>query len=271
MTKKTDKIKYILFIITYVLSCLTISTDQFDGYLSYTTADRLLIKFALVFVFVLIAALINRNQQDRILEFSGIFLNVLLVFFAFDYFVTNISGSSSYYRMWWLSIIYIANSGLYVALSISRNADFYCLSRKFWLSVLPTYMLSFLLVFVRKPNIYFEVNLKLGKGLVSYFDYLAKNFHSSADLLFNFVGNVAFFIPIPFLIKAVFPKLKNSLIFIIGFTVPFFVEGYQYIFRCGSVDIDDIVFNLAGLIIGFICLLLESKMHKNDVNKLTQD
>lgn len=258
----SNKIKYIFFVITYILSCLTISTDKFQGYLGYSSTDRLLIKFLLVFLFVLLATTINKKQQERIVEFSGIFLNVLLVFFAFDYFVANISGSENYYKMWWLSIIYIANTALYIGVSVSRQSGFDKLSRKLWLSFLPFYIFSFLIIFARKPNSYFEVNLKFGNGLISYLDYMISHFHGNTWPLFNFVGNVVFFIPIAFLIKAVFPKIKKYQIFIIGLIVPFCVEGYQYIFKCGSVDIDDIVFNISGFTIGFISLLLENKIHK---------
>lgn len=260
-TNTINKIKYLIFAVTFVLSCLTISTDRFDGYLSYSNTNLLLIKFALVFVFVLIAALINKNQSKRIVEFSGIFINILLVFFAFDYFVTHISGSIIYYRMWWLCIIFVANAGLYTGLSISCKNEFDAVSRKFWLSFLPTYVFSFLLVFARKPNTYYELNLKFGSGLISYFDYLLS--HNDAEFLFNFVGNVAFFIPVSFLTKALFPKIKNYLILIIGVIIPFCVEGYQYIFKCGNVDVDDIVFNLFGFLLGFFTLLLEKKLHKN--------
>ena len=60
----SNKIKYIFFVITYILSCLTISTDKFQGYLGYSDTDKLLIKFSLVFLFVLLAAIINKKQQE---------------------------------------------------------------------------------------------------------------------------------------------------------------------------------------------------------------
>jgi glycopeptide antibiotics resistance protein len=262
---KSNKIKYALFIVTYFLSCITISTNQFDGYFGYENTNKLLIKFILVFISVTLVTIINKSQQWKLIEFTEIFSNVLLVFYIFDYFVTNISGSTVYYRLWWLCIIYIANAGYYIGLSITRQPNFEKISRKFWLSMLPTYIFTFLLIFARTPNSYFDVNLKLGQGLLSYLNYLITYFQNAAEFLFNFVGNVAFFIPLPFLTKAVFPKVKYSVIMIIGIIVPFLVEGYQYIFKCGSVDIDDIVFNLAGFLIGFIALIIEGKIHNKKV------
>lgn len=263
MSKQSNKIKYALFVITYVLSCLSISSDRFDGYLGYSSTEYLLLKFGLVFIFVLVMTLINKNQLDKITEFSSIFLNVLLAFFLFDYFVTHISGNYSYYRMWWLSIIFMANAGLYIGISLGAKTGFQRLSKRFWLSFLPTYIISFLLVFARKPNTYFEVNTKFGNGLLSYFDYLVSHFHFNSWPLFNFVGNVVFFIPIAFLLNATFKKIKSYQIFIVGLCIPFIVEGYQYVFKCGSVDIDDIVFNISGFLLGFAALAIEKRIHKS--------
>ncbi|MCH5320480.1 MAG: VanZ family protein, partial [Eubacterium sp.] len=242
-------------------SCFTVTTNRITGYFSYTTTDRLIFKFVIVFLFVIATVLLNKNQLNYTINYSSVFINVLLVIFVFDYFVTNFSGTNSYYRMWWLCIIHIANAGLYIGLSLCCKYDFKKLAKKLLLSFLPTYIFTFLLIFARKPNSYFEVNLKLGEGLISSLDYLISHFHGNTWPLFNFVGNIAFFIPIPFFIKAVFPKIKIYQIFFAGLLVPFFVEGYQFIFKCGSVDIDDIVFNVSGFLVGFIALLIENKIH----------
>ncbi len=261
MTKTTDKIKYLFFIITYTLSCFTVTTNRITGYFSYKSTDMLIIKYTVVFLFVFASVLLNRNKLKYVIDYSSVFINILLILYIFDYFVTNFSGTDSYYRMWWLCMIYIANAGLYAGFTLICKDDFERLSKKFWLSFLPTYIFTFLLVFARKPNIYYDVNLKFGNGLLSTADYLISHFHINTWPLFNFVGNIAFFIPIPFIFGTLFPKLKNYQIFLIIILIPFLVEGYQYVFKCGNVDIDDIVFNMSGIIIGFILLLIENKIH----------
>lgn len=264
MTKTEDKIKYLFFIITYTLSCFTVTTNRITGYFSYTTTDRLIFKFVIVFLFVIAAVLLNKNQLKYTIDYSSVFINILLIIFIFDYFVTKFSGTDSYYRMWWLCIIHIANAGLYIGLSLCCKNNFKKLSKKLLLSFLPTYIFTFLLIFARKPNSYFDVNLKIGNGLISTLDYLISHFHGNTWPLFNFVGNVAFFIPIPFFTKAVFHKIKTYQIFLSGISVPFIVEGYQFIFKCGSVDIDDILFNISGFFVGFVALLIENKINQKN-------
>lgn len=262
--KSKINFKMILFILTYSLSCFTITTDNtaFPSYLRYTGTLNLLIKFAIIFAVMLVVTVINRKNAVKCVNFSSVFLNITTVIYAFDYYSSNVSGSIDYYRMWWLSAIFITQAGFYIGLSVSKTPNFNRLSRQFWLYFLPTYIFTFLLIFARTPNTYFEVNLKLGQGLISQFDYLKSHFSGNTWPLFNFVGNVAFFIPIAFMIKAIFPKIKNAFILLLSATVPFFVEGYQYIFKCGSVDIDDIVFNLSGILIGFIIFIAEQKINK---------
>lgn len=270
MTHARFNFKYIFFIIVYTLSCLTISSDRFDGSLGFASSEQLIFKFTVIFIFAMAAALLNKNQQKKITDFSSVCLNLILILFIFDYFVVDLSGDQDYCKMWWLCSIYITNAGLYIGLSLGCKNGFEKISRKFWLAFLPTYVFSFLLVFLRKPNIYFSVNLKLGDGLISQLEYLLNNFHSYTWSLFNFVGNIAFFIPVAFLVKAVFKNIKNYGILIIGVILPFVIEGYQYIFKCGSVDVDDIVFNISGFALGYTAMYIEKKIHSDNgiLNKI---
>lgn len=117
------------------------------------------------------------------------------------------------------------------------------------------------MVFLRKPNTYYELNLKFGEGILSYYDYFIKSFKGDYWMVFNFIGNVVFFVPLIYIVKAFFPKLKTLYSFLICAVIPFLVEGYQYIFKCGSVDIDDIVLNFSGIIIGLIIYEIIAKVN----------
>ncbi|MCD7796964.1 MAG: VanZ family protein [Clostridiales bacterium] len=224
---------------------------------------KLIIKFVIIFVCNLIAGLINASNADRIGNYIGIFLNIILALYAFDYYFSNISGTDVYYKMWWLSAIFMTQAGYYIALSVSRTNNFKYLARKFWLSMLPIYIFTFLITFARTPNTYYSLNLELGQGLIATFDYMVSNFSGNSWPLFTFVGNVAFFIPIPFIINALFKRIKYVYIIPLSVIVPFLVEGYQYVFKCGSVDIDDLLFNMSGVVLGLIALALENALHKN--------
>ncbi|NLP27549.1 MAG: VanZ family protein [Clostridia bacterium] len=59
--------------------------------------------------------------------------------------------------------------------------------------------------------------------------------------------NISFFIPIGFL----FRNKKGSFSILIILLVLLFVETTQYIFKLGIFDIDDIIFNFIGFVIGY--------------------
>lgn len=252
---KKQNILFAFFIIAYTISCLTISSNQFGGFFSYTTTLNLIVKFIFIFVLVFIATAINKCNEKKVVNYTAVALNAILCLYLFDYYFTNISGSEMYYRMWWLSAIFIAQGAYFIAAKIAGYKNF---AKKFWISFLPTYLCSFIIIFLRKPFTYFSVNLKLGNGVLSTADYLISHISGNTWPLFNLVGNIIFFIPIPFFIKILFHNLKNYQIFLISAVLPYFIEGYQYIFRCGDVDIDDILLNTTGLIIGFIIYLADN-------------
>lgn len=263
MTKaQKNMLLYVLFIITYSLSCFTVSTDKIEGYNGYfssKTTQFMIFKFLLIFSLTLLSVVINKSNTKRITNYTCVFLNITLLIYIFDYYVTELSGNSIYCKIWWLCAIFVTQAGFYIGLSIAKPKDFKTLARKFWLSFIPVFTFTFLIVFLRQPNSYYELNLKIGDGLFSYLGYTLKYFSHSTWSVFGFVGNFVFFIPIPFMLKASFQNMKKPYVFLVGFTVPLLVEGYQFVFKCGSVDIDDIILNELGIIVGMILLLAEQK------------
>ena len=91
---------------------------------------------------------------------------------------------------------------------------------------------------------------------VNLFDYPEKR---SAWL--NVIGNTAMFIPIGIIWPAVFKKLdshKKALLSGIGFSA--FVETLQLPFFDRVTDIDDLILNSAGFVIGYLIYLLIKKL-----------
>ena len=69
----------------------------------------------------------------------------------------------------------------------------------------------------------------------------------------NIVGNVIGFIPIgmilPVMSRRFYPFYKTVLF---GFCLSFFVECVQLITRAGTFDVDDLILNTAGTLIGYL-------------------
>jgi glycopeptide antibiotics resistance protein len=71
-------------------------------------------------------------------------------------------------------------------------------------------------------------------------------------LLFrNIVGNLLLLIPWGFLIPIIFEINSRKILLFSTFFLSLFIEAVQYIFILGVADVDDIIYNLLGALLGF--------------------
>ena len=81
-------------------------------------------------------------------------------------------------------------------------------------------------------------------------------------LVYNFLGNILLFIPIGFLMCSIRKTPHHKILtFFSGFFLSVSIEAAQFIFHSGQSDIDDIIFNTVGILLGLgiYHLLVESK------------
>ncbi len=92
---------------------------------------------------------------------------------------------------------------------------------------------------------------------------------SNYDIIFiNLVGNIVAFIPMGFLLPIVFAKISSIRKTIsVVFLATFFIEVTQYILGVGMCDIDDVILNTLGGIIGFIIYDLHRIIKKYMIKK----
>ena len=89
-------------------------------------------------------------------------------------------------------------------------------------------------------------------------DYWNVVFHRTNDTYFvhcfiNLAGNVLLFIPAGWLLPKIFPTQRNFFRFFATCAgLIFLVETLQLFTLLGSFDIDDVILNLAGMIVGFL-------------------
>lgn len=95
-------------------------------------------------------------------------------------------------------------------------------------------------------------------------EYILRYNRYNFDIWFlNLFGNMIIFIPFGFLLPLIHSKgkdIKSNIFFTLIFS--FCIEGIQYILAIGVFDIDDIILNLIGSIIGFGIYKLFSKILK---------
>lgn len=157
----------------------------------------------------------------------------------------------------------MSQAGVFTAVTISSDKTNYkAFYRRFWIGFTPIYVYTFALCFARTPFVgNSSTNIKLGDGTFRMLYAFIGNLNVDFEAPLIFFGNLLILIPLAFILNAIFKKLKTTHIAIIGTITPFIIEGYQYIFKCGDVDIDDIVLNLLGFYIGLIAMNIISKKY----------
>lgn len=76
--------------------------------------------------------------------------------------------------------------------------------------------------------------------------------HNIRAILRNIGGNIAAFVPMGFLLPLGFPKMnKESKIFAVILAATLSIEISQFIFGVGTCDVDDVILNFIGGIIGY--------------------
>lgn len=102
---------------------------------------------------------------------------------------------------------------------------------------------------------YRRYNLKPFKTINAFMDPHPST--SFASRFYNLAGNIALFIPFGFLFPLVF-RNRRSFDTVIGatFLLSLFFEVFQFITGIGQLDVDDLILNTLGGIVGYILFAL---------------
>lgn len=123
--------------------------------------------------------------------------------------------------------------------------------RKFYRIMIPFYTIFLLyLMFFGFGRSQYEINIVRLSPLISTFSFVKETILWKT-IIINIFGNIIMFTPFGFL-GIVFPKLNDFKTLIINFlSVIIIIESLQYFTRMGVFDIDDIILNTIGVVIGF--------------------
>jgi glycopeptide antibiotics resistance protein len=98
------------------------------------------------------------------------------------------------------------------------------------------------------------------------FKTIASYFMGNKGLLIvglNLAGNLLLLAPIGFLIPAGFPDIRRNTIFMLALCTSLSIEIIQHIFQIGIFDVDDVLLNSLGFILGYyFCALLPGNWQK---------
>ncbi len=84
-------------------------------------------------------------------------------------------------------------------------------------------------------------------------------------VMLNLLGNIVAFVPFGFLLPAMWPKGEKHHPLAVGLVTMTFsvvVEVLQFITRSGSADVDDVILNTIGGMLGYVLYLVVEASHK---------
>ncbi|OGO76767.1 MAG: hypothetical protein A2Y23_05875 [Clostridiales bacterium GWB2_37_7] len=100
-------------------------------------------------------------------------------------------------------------------------------------------------------------------------NYLQNSANVGFDVwLYNLAGNVAAFIPLGFLLPLAFSGFRTIKTFIVAFILILCAEALQLVSRRGVFDVDDIILNMLGSMIGYSIYKFFSIMFKDRRQKI---
>ncbi len=106
------------------------------------------------------------------------------------------------------------------------------------------------------------------KSYFTYFEYFAFK-----DWMNNIIGNILIFIPLGGFVSVLY---KRARVFwfglLVGLIFSIAIEWMQYHYNLGVTDVDDIILNVTGYLIGFVIFKIMHRFYqKNRVKKLENE
>lgn len=72
------------------------------------------------------------------------------------------------------------------------------------------------------------------------------------DFIINIIGNIVVFIPVGFFVISRMFKKRIVILIVMTLGIPIIIEMIQYLFSVGIMDIDDVILNVLGILIGYL-------------------
>lgn len=257
---KINSITATLFMVIFSFVCVLISKETVSGLFGFNSFQYQLIKLAIAFTSIFTVTLINKNNIDKISSYCCAFTILISVIYFIDACFFRLSGGL-YYRLWWLLTIHIAVFAVYLAVVLMKNISYNAISAKIIKGYSVLYAVSFASIFLRPMGDNATTNSIIGSGTLKFIPYLI-SYPQDWSIWLITLGNVIFFIPIAFIMKTLIPKIKPYQQIIVGILIPVFIESYQFIFKCGDVDVDDIILNCTGFFIGLMLLGIQNEIKR---------
>lgn len=142
-------------------------------------------------------------------------------------------------------------------ISVIRKSKDNNIIREVFINVFFIYFLILINLTICKGSVLeigFEGNRNINYiPLIETIRMFTNNYMGIGNTFYNVIGNIVLFVPLGFLIPLLFKK-KNSVLNIViyGFITSLIIELIQLVTAYNITDIDDIIFNSLGAVLGFL-------------------
>jgi len=156
--------------------------------------------------------------------------------------------------LWFLPFLFYTVIRMGLPCKSKLNKTYFGFFKKISICFFVMYTIFFVLVFFvfRNMNIYskysqHDVNLTLFKTIS-----LMLGVDNKEYMLKNLIGNILFFVPPGFYLAIAFKKKRFLTALLLATAFSCTIEILQYVFDTGTADIDDVMLNVTGFLIGFL-------------------
>lgn len=134
--------------------------------------------------------------------------------------------------------------------------------------VMMVYFLFFSEQMGRIPGDQYRYNLVPFAEIKRYLSYRNKigGFH----VMLNLLGNVVCFIPFGFVIPILTKKQTALRMFLLGMSASVLVELLQLVSMLGTFDVDDIILNTFGVLIGYVLFVIGRGIVRRHIKKMNK-
>lgn len=107
----------------------------------------------------------------------------------------------------------------------------------------------------------YRYNLVLFQEIRRFWVYRSRVGYLAAFL--NLAGNVIGFLPFGFILPVIGKRMRNGvLVTICGFCLSLFVESIQLICKVGCFDVDDLLLNTLGAVLGYLLFVICNRIRR---------
>ncbi|MBQ7740027.1 MAG: VanZ family protein [Eubacterium sp.] len=256
MKKMLNYFFIVIFSAAFPLGCISSSYVHLKGLFGFHGIKFTILRYVIIFCVLFILTVLMKKNNVYLTYYVPCITLLITLIGALDHFVFERILYNYSYFLWFASSVCVANAAVFLGATFSFKKNYDKFYYYFWSSFSMLYILILRVAFIRDFGSLKSINLKPFAGTMKFIKLFLTNQVTDAYIILVLLGNMFILLPLPFIMLAIFRKPNHLLMIPTGLIIPFIIESAEYLFSNGNADIDDIILNSFGFIIGYIIMNL---------------